>query len=43
VIDSFFDNKTFNFAFVNTLFAADNYKQPLQPFIDDQLFFPIDP
>lgn len=25
------------------MFALDDYEQPIQPFIDDQLFFELDP
>ena len=33
----------FNFAFINTYFAGDDYENPIKTFIDDQLFFEIDP
>lgn len=42
-IDEMIGNQTFNFAFINTMFAQDNFEEPLQPFIDDQLFFEVDP
>ena len=42
-IDKYFDNEVFSFAFVNTMFEQDNYENPLKYFIDDQLFYEIDP
>lgn len=42
-IDEYFKSETFSFAFSNTMFVADDFEQPLQPFIDDQLFFELDP
>ncbi|TNV82700.1 hypothetical protein FGO68_gene10121 [Halteria grandinella] len=43
VIDDYFRNEKFNFAFTNTMFVLDNYQDTIQTFIDDQLFFQIDP
>lgn len=34
-IDAYFSKETFSFAFINMMFALDNYDSPLQPFIDD--------
>lgn len=42
-IDNYFRSETLSIAFTNNLFAIDNYEQPIQPFIDDQLFFELDP
>ena len=42
-IDEYFKDETFSFAFVNQMFALENYDQPIFSFIDDQLFFELDP
>ncbi|TNV83530.1 hypothetical protein FGO68_gene1497 [Halteria grandinella] len=42
-IDNYFRKQTFNFAFINNQFTTDDYEKPVHPFIDDQLFFEIDP
>lgn len=42
-IDSHFNDEVFSFAFVNTMFALEDYVAPLQKFIDDSLYFNIDP
>ena len=42
-IDDYFRDEVFNFAFINTYFAADDYDNTIKTFIDDQLFFEIDP
>jgi hypothetical protein len=42
-INNYFKNETFSFAFVNSMFAQDSYDKPIQYFIDDQLFFELDP
>ena len=42
-IDEYFRKEKFSFAFINTMFALDDFENPLQPFIDDQLFFELDP
>jgi len=34
-IDSHFNDEVFSFAFVNTMFALEDYVAPLQKFIDD--------
>lgn len=41
-IDNYFNGETFSFAFVNSMFALDNYIQPIKYFIDDSLFFELD-
>jgi hypothetical protein len=43
VIDDYLRTSTVNFAFINTVFAIDDFDSPLQPFIDDQMFFDINP
>ena len=43
LIDEFFRDKVFNFAFSNTYFASDDFENPIKNYIDDQLFFDIDP
>ena len=40
-IDSYLSNEQLNFVFVNNMFDLDNYDDPISPFIDDQLFFPL--
>ncbi len=42
-IDNYFKDETFNFAFVNSMFEQDNFTEPIKNFIDDQVFFEIDP
>ena len=42
-IDNYFKDETFSFAFVNKMFALENYDQTITTFIDDQLFFELDP
>jgi hypothetical protein len=42
-IDKYFRNETFSFAFVNSMFAQDSYDKPIKYFIDDQVFFELDP
>ena len=42
-IDNYFKDETFNFAFVNSMFQQDNFTDPISYFIDDQVFFEIDP
>jgi hypothetical protein len=42
-IDDYLSKSTFNFAFINNQFTVDDYEQPVNPYIDDQLFFEIDP
>lgn len=42
-IDDYLRVETFSMAFINTMFVSDNYDEPLKPFIDDQLFFDLDP
>ncbi len=42
-IDNYFKDETFNFAFVNSMFEQDSFTEPIKNFIDDQVFFEIDP
>ena len=42
-IDDYFREEMFNFAFINNYFASDDFEDPIKPFIDDQLFFELDP
>ncbi len=42
-IDDYFRDETFSFAFVNQMFALEDYQNPITYFIDDQLFFELDP
>jgi hypothetical protein len=35
VIDNYFKDETFNFAFVNSMFRQDNFTNPISYFIDD--------
>lgn len=42
-IDSYFQSEQFSFAFVNSLFLVDNYVDPILHYIDDSLFFELDP
>lgn len=41
-IDNYFNGETFSFAFVNSMFALDDYVSPIKYFIDDSLFFELD-
>ena len=43
VIDNFIASQTFSFAFVNAIFSQESYPNPVAPFIDDELFFALDP
>lgn len=42
-IDAHFLDEVFNVAFINTMFVLEDNAAPLQTFIDDQLFFKINP
>ena len=42
-IENYFKDETFNFAFVNSMFQQDSFTDPISYFIDDQVFFEIDP
>jgi hypothetical protein len=42
-IDSYFKYETFSFPFINSLFDLNSYEKPVENFIDDSLFFEIDP
>jgi hypothetical protein len=42
-IDEYLGKETFSFAFVNSMFVAGDFEKPHQTFIDDQLFFELDP
>jgi hypothetical protein len=42
-IDNYFRDEAFNFAFVNSIFDVSGFEQPVQQFIDDSLFFELDP
>lgn len=42
-IDNYFRKQTFNFAFINNQFVIDDFVSPVHPYIDDQVFFEIDP
>ena len=41
-IDSFFEDKTFSFAFVNTQFDFTDFEKPIKYFIDDSLFYELE-
>ena len=41
-IDSYFNSKTFSFAFVNTYLDFLSYDKPVRQFLDDSLFFHIE-
>ena len=42
-INKRFKDESFSFAFVNSYFESTNYETPIQQFIDDGLFFELDP
>ena len=42
-IDNYFSGETLSVAFTNNWFDSSDYTTPIKPFIDDQLFFIIDP
>lgn len=42
-IDNYFTDEVFSFSFINTMFAIDDFNEPVKNFIDVQLFFNIDP
>ena len=42
-IDNYFESEVFNFAFINSLFDATDFINPVKTFIDDSLFFELDP
>jgi hypothetical protein len=42
-IDSYLQKETLSFAFVNTMFVTDDYEQPFHNYIDDSVFFELDP
>lgn len=41
-IDNFFENKNFNFAFINNYFDFSDFESPIKPFIDDSLFWELE-
>ena len=41
-IDAYLRNETFSMPFINSLFALDDFENPVQPYIDDSLFFELD-
>jgi hypothetical protein len=42
IIDSYIDGLTLNWAFVNTYFDFNDYKQQIKYFIDDSLFWELE-
>ena len=42
-IDNYFSGEVLSVAFTNNWFDTSDYTTPIKPFIDDQLFFNIDP
>ena len=38
-IDTYLGAETFNFAFINNMFDLEDYVEPIQRYLDDQLFF----
>jgi len=42
-IDEFFQNNEMQFAFINTLFDFNDYTSPIKRFIDDSLFWELEP
>ena len=42
-IDKYLIKQSLSFAFVNSMFIPDDYKNPFHLYLDDSLFFKIDP
>ena len=43
VIDAYIAQQTLSFAFVNSMFVPDDYVTPFHYYLDDRLFFNLDP
>lgn len=43
IVDDYFLKSTYSLAFINYYFDFNNFTDPIQSFIDDKIFFELDP